>query len=286
MIDSKVEEVSFKGKQIFIKRDDLLHSSFDGNKARKLHYLFSKDLSSYQAIVSFGSNQSNSMYSLSSLCKLKNIRFIYITHKLSSYLENNIQGNLKYALDNGMELIQSNDKEEITKYKNNVKYLVIDEGIATKEASQGLKILANEIEEFSISSKLSNLNIFSPSGTGTTSLYLQKYSKFNVFTTPCVGNKEYLFKQMQLLEEDSSIYPTILTLEKKYHFGKLYKEFYALWLELKNDTKIKFDLLYDPLGWMVVLKHLYSDEKNLLYIHSGGIRGNISMIKRYENFLK
>ena len=62
-----------------MKRDDLLHPLFSGNKARKFHYFFDKDLSEYKTIISHGSSQSNAMYSLSSLAKIKNKKFKYYT---------------------------------------------------------------------------------------------------------------------------------------------------------------------------------------------------------------
>jgi hypothetical protein len=74
------------------------------------------------------------MYSISVLAKLKNWKFIYYVDHLPSYLEDNPSGNLKYALDNGMELkIGSWDSEK--KYQNK---LFISEGGAISEAKYGL----------------------------------------------------------------------------------------------------------------------------------------------------
>ena len=97
---------------------------------------------------------------------------------------------------------------------------------------------------------------------------------------------EYLKKQFLELESDEKYHPNILTLEKKHHFGKLYKENYEIWLKLYKDINIEFDLLYDPLGWRVFLANEELFLKPCLYIHQGGILGNESMLPRYERKYK
>ena len=107
------------------------------------------------------------------------------------------------------------------------------------------EILANEIKSWAKEQNIEDkrLKVLLPSGTGTTALYLQKFLPFELFTCSCVGDDEYLKKQFLDLEEKN--HPKILKKEKKYHFGKLYFEFYLKHLELKEQTNIEFDLLYD-----------------------------------------
>ena len=68
--NSKTSEIFLNNQRYFVKRDDLLHSDFSGNKARKFYYFLKNDLQGIEKIISHGSNQSNAMYSLSVLCKL------------------------------------------------------------------------------------------------------------------------------------------------------------------------------------------------------------------------
>jgi 1-aminocyclopropane-1-carboxylate deaminase/D-cysteine desulfhydrase-like pyridoxal-dependent ACC family enzyme len=220
------------------------------------------------------------MYSLSVLCKLKNWKFIYYTNHISSHIKDNPHGNYKYALLNGMQIIEDK-KFDIAKLKINDSILFINEGGAIKEAQYGIEILANEISEYQKYNKIKNLKIFLPSGTGTTALYLQKYLSFEVLTCPCVGDSIYLKKQFLELEKDEKYHPTVVETKKKYHFGKLYKENYLLYKELQKQTNIEFDLLYDPIGMETFLNHIKSDN-NYLYIHQGGIKGNETMIQRYQ----
>ncbi len=280
LLSSPVCEISFVGKTFFIKRDDLLDKDFSGNKARKFYYFLKNDFSHIKRVVSYGSSQSNAMYSLSVLAKLKGWEFHYFVDHISSYLKENSHGNYKAALKNGMKIYE--DKryliEELTQKEDT---LFIKEGGAVKEAEYGIKILAKEIEEFVNKEKLKTPKVFLPSGTGTTALYLQKHLSFPVYTCACVGDEEYLKKQFLELEEER-FHPIILKLPKKYHFGKLYKEFYEIWQQLLRETKIEFDLLYDPKGWISVKNHIDIFEKDTIYIHQGGILGNESMKRRYE----
>jgi len=91
--NSPIQEVFYNNKKIFIKRDDLLNSDFSGNKARKFHYFLINDFPCIKKVVSYGSNQSNAMYSLSVLCKLKEWEFEYYTDHLSSAMLQNPVGN-------------------------------------------------------------------------------------------------------------------------------------------------------------------------------------------------
>lgn len=261
----------FRRKEYLIKRDDLLDRDFSGNKARKFSYFLSRDFPSIHTLTSHGSNQSNAMYSLSVLAKIKGWRFEYYTHHIPHFLKENPQGNYLYALLNEMHIYEQPPPQI---YDN--KTLFISEGGAVHEAKEGIKQLAHEL------SSLKDYVIFLPSGTGTTALYLQKYLDIPVYTTPCVGNADYLKKQFDALEKDS--HPLILTTEKKYHFGKLYPEHYLLWKELQK-AGITFDLLYDPIGWRVVLEKMSHFDK-IIYIHQGGLIGNETMIPRYERKLQ
>jgi 1-aminocyclopropane-1-carboxylate deaminase/D-cysteine desulfhydrase-like pyridoxal-dependent ACC family enzyme len=274
---SPVESIFFENQQFYLKRDDLLHPDFSGNKARKFHYFLQHDFPNVKKIVSYGSAQSNAMYSLSVLAKMKGWEFEYTVDHVADYLKDNPHGNYKAAIDNGMQLIVGRDVPIPT---NDV--LLIEEGGRQKEAEYGIQILAQEIVAWQKEQNIDGLNVFLPSGTGTTALFLQKSLSINVYTTPCVGDVNYLKKQFLELEKDENKHPNILSLEKKHHFGKLYKENYKIWLKLHQETGVEFDLLYDPLGWRVLLAYPEIFSKPTLYIHQGGVLGNESMLPRYE----
>ncbi len=300
MKKSPIETKEFYNQTIYIKRDDLLSKEFSGNKARKFHYFLENEFPNVKRVISYGSSQSNAMYSLSVLTKLRGWKFDYYVNHLSSYLKDNPNGNYKYALKNGMQIHVGQDVP--TPIKNE---LLIEEGGRQKEAEYGVKILAQEILEWQEEQGFKELNIFLPSGTGTTALFLQKAfcqfelgftrtqvssladikamsPKCSVYTVPCVGDEVYLKEQFLMLEANENLHPSILVPSKKRHFGKLYKESYKIWLELQVKMGIEFDLLYDPQGWMTLLENPQIFEKPILYIHQGGLIGNESMLARYK----
>jgi 1-aminocyclopropane-1-carboxylate deaminase len=277
--NSPIHEVVFNKQKYFIKRDDLLNSDFSGNKARKFYYYLINDFPDIKKVVSHGSSQSNAMYSLSVLCKLKNWQFDYYVDHTASFLKENPIGNYKYAIKNGMNIIEGNLPDFFDK-----EILFINEGGALVQASHGIEVLANEIKLWVNQNNIKDIKVFLPSGTGTTALFLQKYLPFEVLTCPCVGNEEYLKKQFEVLEKKN--HPLILKTDKKYHFGKLYKEFYEIHNNLLTQTNIEFDLLYDSLGWICFenfVKQLKEANTTFLYIHQGGIIGNESMYDRYKH---
>ena len=283
MKKSPIEKKEFYNQTIYIKRDDLLSKEFSGNKARKFHYFLENEFPNIKRVISYGSSQSNAMYSISVLAKLRGWRFDYYVKHLSSYLQDNPHGNYKYALKNGMKIHVGRDAPIPTKND-----LFLEEGGRQKEAEYGLKILAQEILEWKEEQGLKELNVFLPSGTGTTALFLAKSfsvgmraSRPTVFTVPCVGDEVYLKKQFLMLEANEDLHPTILVPTKKRHFGKLYRDSYKIWLELQAKVGIEFDLLYDPQGWITLLENPQIFEKPTLYIHQGGLIGNESMLARY-----
>ena len=277
--NSPIHEVVFNKQKYFIKRDDLLNSDFSGNKARKFYYYLINDFPDIKKVVSHGSSQSNAMYSLSVLCKLKNLQFDYYVDHTASFLKENPIGNYKYAIKNGMNIIESEVPDFFDK-----ETLFINEGGALVQASHGIEVLENEIKLWINQNNIKDIKVFLPSGTGTTALFLQKYLPFEVLTCPCVGDEEYLKKQFEVLEKKN--HPLILKIDKKYHFGKLYKEFYEIHNNLLTQTNIEFDLLYDSLGWICFenfVKQLKEANTTFLYIHQGGIIGNESMYDRYKH---
>jgi len=121
-----------------------------------------------------------------------------------------------------------------------------------------------------------------PAGTGTTALFLAlALPEYTIYTTPCVGDAAYLKEQMTALH---TIPKNLVILEpkKKYHFAKPYKEFLEIYEKLQ-EAGIVFDLLYAPAMWQALLEQT---DETILYIHSGGVSGNESMLARYakKNF--
>jgi len=289
--NSPVQTLQFNGFKLFIKRDDLLNPHFSGNKARKFGYFLDNQFPGINKIVGYGSVQANSLYSLAALANIKGWQLDFYVQRLANWVKEKPIGNYAGALKLGANIIEVDNLESnlesymleksLTLPEDN---LFVPEGGRCQLAKHGIKKLADELLEYIEVEKLANPVIMLPSGTGATALFLQAFLPCKVLTCACVGGESYLETQFEELQADSSRWPTIIKTDKKYHFGKLYPEFYQIWLKLLKQTNIEFDLLYDPLGWLTLTNYLekQQEKQDIIYIHQGGLIGNESMLPRYK----
>jgi len=318
---SPIEKVNVVGHSIYIKRDDLLNTHFSGNKARKFAYYLqqNQNLANITHLVSYGSIQANSLYSLAALAFLKGWQLNYYVSRIPTWLKDSTLGNYGQAIALGANIIELDDdllssmninsavKTEnldsiMASFSKNLpsNTLFIPEGGRHSLAQTGINTLAQEISDYchgyNMFENHNKIQIMLPSGTGTTALFLQTWFKENnvsieVLTCPCVGDERYLEKQFNELNSNKSHWPTILKSSKKFHFGKINQSHYQLWHQLLQATEIEFDLLYDPIGWQCLLEYLESDSSEkitassssaIFYLHQGGLVGNQTMLPRYK----
>ena len=330
-----------------------MDGEFNGNKARKLEYFLHAGLGGVKRVVSYGSSQSNAMYSLSVFAKMKGLKFHYVVSNLSSNLAANPIGNFKFALENGMKIYIDKDRRararalayelaglkeseicggetanltdncsenelnlkdagglNLSKFDEQTEIagvnsgecishkssnlpaaqdcfigdsLFINEGVWQPQAEVGFISQARQIERWA-DAEGKTVDIFLPSGTGTSAAFLAKHVKFDVFTCPCVGDADYLKSEIEALTPNSKV--RILQPPKKYHFGDLKPELYQIWREVCEQTGIEFELIYDPVGFLTMMANLGAFKNEILYIHQGGVLGNISQKLRYERKFK
>ena len=371
-----------------------MDGEFNGNKARKLEYFLHAGLGSIKRVVSYGSSQSNAMYSLSVFAKMRGLEFHYVVSNLNSNLAENPIGNFKFALGNGMKIyinkdrrarakalayelaslkegeiygdeavnltcgsgrngsnlskfnerlgfagmnlsaknmpnsqaeiapnLQNLGRENLNKFDGSAKLasanfgefishknlnltksadqtssnlsaaqdcfigdsLFINEGVWQPQAEAGFISQARQIECWA-DAEGKTVDIFLPSGTGTSAAFLAKHVKFDVYTCSCVGDADYLKSEIEALTPNSKAH--ILQPPKKYHFGDLKPELYQIWREVCEQTGIEFELIYDPVGFLTMMANLGAFKNEILYIHQGGALGNISQKLRYERKFK
>lgn len=278
-LPSPISKILLEGREFLVKRDELIDPYLAGNKYRKLYTLLQTPKENLHTIISYGGTQSNAMLAIAAMCKEKGWKFFYYTKPMNSQIQKQEDGNYSVACKLGMQHIEiehEHYRDFIASLRLNLeeKTYIVDQGGADKSAQTGLEVLAQEIRDQSPDVKA----LATPSGTGTTALYLAlSLPEYRIYTTPCVGSVEYLKEQMSALH---SIPKNLIILQpqKKYHFAKPYEEFYQIYEKLKN-VGIEFDLLYAPALWLSLLAQ--TDEKVML-IHSGGVHGNTSMIERYK----
>ena len=280
MNTSPLSKINLEGREFLVKRDDLIDPYLAGNKYRKLYTLLNTPSTTYNKIISYGGTQSNAMLAIAALCKEKAWQFEYITKPISLKQKNQEFGNFYVAKKLGMYAIEIDtllyrDYIASLSIQSDAKTFILHQGGADESAKEGLEVLAQEIQM----SKEANFQaIATPSGTGTTALFLAlAMPQYTVYTVPCIGDSAYLKDQMQALHDipDNLV---ILEPKKKYHFAKPYPEFLDMYKKL-GLTGIEFDLLYAPSLWLALLEQT---QEKILYIHSGGVSGNESMLQRYE----
>ncbi|MDQ6999363.1 MAG: pyridoxal-phosphate dependent enzyme [Mariprofundus sp.] len=285
---SRIDCIQLRGRQFFVKRDDLVDPLLSGNKYRKLFKLIQTPADQYQQLVSYGGTQSNAMLSLAALCHRKGWQFHYTSKPVAHHLKTNPTGNLALALELGMQLHETAHDEyehavrSLQSRADDSSTLFVPQGGADPIAQHGIHKLAQEISHWQQTNGVERLHIVTPSGTGTTAFYLAaSLSAATVLTTATVGDNACLTAQMNRL---GHIPDNLHMLENsnKHHFAKPCPDLLAMYREL-TATGIEFDLIYAAHMWHTLLQHIDDIDGTILYIHSGGLSGNKSMLDRYAH---
>ncbi|MDQ6991895.1 MAG: pyridoxal-phosphate dependent enzyme [Mariprofundus sp.] len=283
---SSVEKILVRGRNYYLKRDDLIDPLLSGNKYRKLYALIQAPAEQYERIISYGGTQSNAMLSIAALCQQKGWRFDYTSKTVAAHLKKRPTGNLKVALELGMQLhevepVQYAEAIEALKATQGSSTLLLNQGGADPLARAGIEQLAHEIRVWQADQSIeSPLHVVTPSGTGTTAYYLAcALPDVWVWTTAVVGDSAYLLSQMGAL---GPLVANLKLLEspKKYHFAQPYAEFLAMYRELL-EAGLEVDLIYGAQMWQALLEHRALLDGAVLYLHSGGLIGNETMLDRY-----
>lgn len=194
----------FFHREIYIKRDDLLHPLFSGNKARKFASLLKQELKG-KTLISYGGNQSNALQSLASLSLLKDCNLIYFTTPFSKALLQESEGNFAYALSSGVVEFREtpSPQEEAQKFaRANLDTLFIPQGGSVELAMEGMRELANELKEQT--KHLKNPAFFYSSGIGTASIALAQFD-LEVYTALGAGKMEDLLERVGSYEKAPKI---------------------------------------------------------------------------------
>jgi 1-aminocyclopropane-1-carboxylate deaminase len=286
VLPTPCEPFTVQGQLFHIKRDDLSLPHLSGNKYRKLYTLLHTPSEAIESVVSYGGVQSNAMLSIAAVCRLKGWRFEYTAKSLPGHLKINPTGNLRLALELGMHLNEVAPDSYaavaaslLERSSASERVLYIPQGGADVSARQGIDRLADEIRSW-FTGRKGALTVVTPSGTGTTAAFLaEALPEFTVATTPAVGDEAYLVQQIEkLLPMPSNL--TLLNTRQKYRFATPHADLFEMYNALKKEG-IEFDLIYAPVMWIALLENMPMLEGEILYVHSGGVSGNETMLARY-----
>ena len=298
---------------------------------RKLFYLINQSDAFYADahLLSFGGSQSNAMLALAQLAHARCMPFTYFSRelRLQTEMTDTLEGNLSMAKALGMQHVQlhADAYQHLARTRDfaafldmnqrlGTRNLYVPQGAAFPEAQDGVKLLADEINEYvQTQYRDKYFSVVVPCGTGTTALYLAQHlqPEIKLFAILCVGDTAYLQQQFQqLIEQDPSLHSTTAVLPRvtkptrKSRFGRLWRPLYDMYHEVLQETGVDFDLVYGAFAWHTlfsdegVLDEVLQDrheisvastehdsgdrhQRELLYIHTGGTSGNASMLARY-----
>jgi 1-aminocyclopropane-1-carboxylate deaminase len=283
----KIPHFTSRGIQLFVKRDDLIHTEVSGNKWRKLKYnLLQVEQSNFAGLFTFGGAYSNHLLATASAANKADVPVIGFVR--GEELNENSNTTLKRCSDLGMKLIflsreeygMRNDKQYIDELKLEfTNYYFVPEGGGNYLGMVGCQEIWKEIT-------LQIDDVFVAQGTTATScgLLLGKPVNTTLHVVPALKGfdayaemfsklKWFLFQDELAsdLLEDVKIYTD-------YHFGgygKYTNELLTFIQEIYKEHQLPLDPIYTAKAFYAMIQELEDvsfNKKTVLFVHTGGIQ--------------
>lgn len=269
------------GHELFILREDLIHSLISGNKWRKLFYVISeaKKLGVY-GIITYGGAFSNHLVATATACKLFDIPCILRVR--GNELTSDSNAYLKHCESEGASLefmdreVYKHQKysDEVISYLNKT-WLSVPEGGASELGLKGCLEIISEDMDFDI--------IALAQGTTTTSLGVLLSSKIptEVWAFPVLKGFDSISEMDALARKfnytnEWLVAKSRLKCFEAYHFSGYAKNQEALNAainDLKIDGNFNLDPIYTAKAFIGMISELQQikQPKKVLFIHTGGV---------------
>lgn len=295
-----LNELKDRNIQLFVKRDDLIHSEISGNKWRKLKYsILHAEQQKYEGILTFGGAYSNHLLATAVACQLKNLRSIGIVRGEELTIISN--ETLTRCAEHGMELhfisradySLRNDKM----YQDELRSLfpamfIVPEGGANYLGIIGCsEILVETSNDFDI--------VVVAQGTTTTSagVLMSLSEESTLWVVPVLKGfnsievMKSLYTYSAFESETVKDWLSNLKVLNEYHFGgygKYTKELIDFIESFYLETGIPLDPIYTGKSMFAILKEIQKyDLRNqrILFIHTGGIQGAKSIFEKEKRII-
>lgn len=283
-----------KGIEVFVKRDDLIHSEISGNKWRKLKFNIEKlKANQYSGILTFGGAYSNHIAATAATGRILGIKTVGIIR--GDELNSQSNQTLIKAYKNGMQLEFVSRSKYAERYERlyheelRAKFgnmLVVNEGGANFHGVLGCAEILKEID-------FTPDYIYSASGTGTTvaGLLLSSDST-KVVSVPVFKNGGFIKNEVidllnQFVLDDSTFQSKLelLSLRLDSHFGgygKFNNELIDFINEFYSVTQLKLDQIYTGKMMYTLMDDVKKDKfkkgEKIVALHTGGLQG-LSSVK-------
>ena len=280
-IPSPVQYIdSINNVNLYIKREDLIHSSFGGNKWRKLKYNLQeyKD-KNHKTLITFGGAFSNHIAATASICNHYNLPSVGIIR--GTYEDEN-NPTLNLAKENGMQLYHvpkleyklKNDGSEIKKIISNYPSpLIVPEGGSNELAKTGVMEMINEFEE-----EILFDHIIVAAGTGMTASGIIEASneKSKIWIVNVLRNESLEKTISNGLKVKKNNWEVL----SSYDFGGYAKVPNEL-KQFANNFYEKYQIILDPIYTSkmmfatldMIQTNKFTEGVNILAIHTGGLQG-------------
>jgi len=276
-------------REVFIKRDDLIHPQISGNKWRKLKYnLSALPIKNTPKVVSFGGAFSNHVHALAAACHLLKIQCVtFIRGELDIY-----NPTLSFCHSHGMELIPVSRSDYKLKENSSIvqeylkslsNYIIVPEGGTNLNALKGVREIIDELKD----SEIEVDTIVLPVGTGGTTAGLLSHPKLNsdILAFSALKSNHLYDDILHLVDHHNK---GRLTVDTQFHRGG-YAKYDDVLLKFISDfelqTGIPLDHVYNGkamLGLIDLIKtNFFPKNKKILYLHTGGIQGKAGIV--YKN---
>ena len=275
----RIPSINDSGFKLFVKRDDLIHNEFSGNKLRKLKYNLKAHFDNQcQGILTFGGAYSNHLLATASACHYFGIKSIGIVR--GDELNETSNQLLNRCHELGMKLLffSRNEFDQIKKTSGRysfrgTEYWAVPEGGANQEGILGCReIISNCDFDYVIVAQ----------GTTTTSLgiTLELNDSQKIIVVPVLKGFDSMQEMKVLLENDQSFkrYIDKIIVLDQFHFGGYAKNSEELnrFISIFNETN---QFLIEPIytgKTLFALSELLKTKKidkgkKILFIHTGGI---------------
>jgi len=279
---------NFSNVELYIKREDQLHTFVSGNKYRKLKYNLKEARAlGCKTLLTFGGAFSNHIAAVAAAGNLKGFKTIGVIRGEELESKVNVNETLLFAKENGMQLhFMSRKKYRNKESKNTIselqnlfgKIYIIPEGGTNILAIQGCEeILSPDDNQFDY--------ICCPVGTGGTISGL--------INSTSVNQKVLGFSALKgdFLKDNISKFVTQKNwkLITEFHFGgyaKINEELIQFINRFKSDFDIQLDPVYTGKMMFGIFKMIengeFSKDAKILAIHTGGLQGIKGMNSRLK----
>ncbi|MFY0653138.1 MAG: 1-aminocyclopropane-1-carboxylate deaminase/D-cysteine desulfhydrase [Cyclobacteriaceae bacterium] len=286
-----------KGIELYLKRDDLIHSEISGNKWRKLKYnLIEARKQDYTKILTFGGAFSNHILACAAAAQSYEFQSVGIirgeelTAQSNPTLSRASELGMSFEFVSRSEYKLRNDKKYIgSLQKKYPAHFLIPEGGTNELAVKGCSEITEEVDiDFDW--------IVTAVGTGGTLAGISAALKNGqqALGIPVLKGAEYIENEVNgLLESFSPTVDKKWQLNHGYHLGG-YAKYNDRLIEFINKFKADYGTALDPIytGKMMMAiydlaeKDFFDRGSTVVALHTGGLQGIDGFNERHGNLIR